>query len=170
MPIGIGILSTFSNIFHKVDTRIANNAKLAGGYKEANRERVNAAITANGTAVNVFVSPWDGFVEEINIAGNNSTASVSSSGAHVTVKVTDVTTATDLVSFDTYVNGQEISKTGFKCSFAPGLSNGSAIPEFRAGHVLSMTVTVTGSPTNFTAANICQLNAAFTPSDSHFAF
>jgi len=171
MPIGIGILSTFSNIFHKVDVRVTNNKNLAGGYKEANRNRTEKTITANGSGVNVFVAPWNGFVEELNIAGNNSADSVSSTGNHITVKVTNVTTSTDIASFDTLVNGQEIlASKGFKVSFTPGLSEGAPVAEFKAGDVLSITVTVTGSPTNFTSSNICEINAAFSPADPHFAF
>jgi len=171
MSTGIGFLNMFSNIIHKFDVRTANNAKLANGYKEANRERVNSTITANGTAVNVFVAPWAGFVEELNIAGNNTSASVSSSGNHVTVTVTDVTTNTVIATFDTLVNGQEIlPKQGFKAIFTPGLSNDIPIAEFAAGDVLSITVAVTGSPTNFSSSNICQINTAFTPADHNFAF
>jgi hypothetical protein len=157
----------FSNILHKVDVRIANLAHLAGAFKEANRCRVNKMGTvANGAAVNVFVAPWNGFVEELNISSN----AVTSGSNKATVEVVNVTKSATIATFDTLVNLTELkSGAGIKVSFTPGVSVGAALTEFEQGDVLAVKITAGGSGA-FSSSSVCDITFGFTPNDHNYAF
>lgn len=161
----MSLVEAFSNILHKKNIRIANLDQIHGALKELNRKRTTT-FPVTGTALNFFVAPYSGFVEQFLMVAGQSTTSTS--GNSVTVQILDVTQSNKvLATFDTYANLTElVADQAVGYAFAPALSGGQAITQFNAGDLLAIKVTSNGS-SGF-SGDMKAVSVAVTPNDKHY--
>ena len=161
------LTKVLSNIIHKTNVRVANLAEIANGLKEHNRRRIANNITANGTAVTIWVAPFNGRMEDLWIS--SPTASTSTSGNHVAVSVTNLTQTTTLLSFDTHTNLTELLQNqGIEILVTDGMSAGIPASTFNAGDVLQVAITITGTP-GPTTSSVMPTLLGVSSTDAHFA-
>jgi len=174
MSTGLGnFKNILSNIIHKTAVRVSPVSAIAHGLQEHNRYRSEINLTANGSASTIFVAPWKGAVESLIVSSPAATTSTSSN--HVTITLTDLTTGTTLLSFDSYTNLQELALntgTPIVASGAPAVSPATGVPvsEFNQFDVLQLTATVFSTGTlGITSSSVLPITWTVFPTDSLYA-
>lgn len=162
--------SFFNSIIHRQKVRVANLEQIAKGLNEHNKRRIASNITANNTAVKLFVAPWSGVFDSLVVS--SPTATVSSSSNHVTITVINVTTSVTLFTFDTYTNTTELlANQGVLLSagsVAISPINGLPVSNFKQYDLISVTIQVTGTPGPTSSSVMTTLFTAF-PTDANYA-
>lgn len=164
------ISGLLNSILHKNAVRTASLEQISKGLNEHNKRRVASNITANNTAVKLFVAPWNGVFDSIVVS--SPTATTSTSGNHVTVTVTNVTTGAVIYTFDTYTNGAELlADQGVLLSagsVAISPINGLPVSNFKQYDLISVKIQVTGTPGPTSSSVMTTLFTAF-PTDKNYA-
>jgi hypothetical protein len=148
-----GFLSAFSNILHKKNVRTANLEQISSALKELNRKRTTVVATT-GAALNFFVAPFTGYIEQIIVAAPGA----ETSG---TVQVLNVTDSSAVLATCDAAVTPTVANTGVVYNFAPAVSGGQALTQFSEGDVLAVLVTTITGPTT--------VQVAVTPNDKNYA-